>query len=206
MIPKKTRAHARPQNARTHTAIWRTTDRPASWDHVICPLSLAKGDVAYGDWICCKFWMLIVGALAFELSSGMRSLGVSEFGSYGIGILEFGNLGFRVHVFATLGISFGSMSSGPLEFEAGVRVGREISSCSCHDQANKALHFFCFHIGALHHGSQKVAGAARPRRGSHQDQRDDNDAPLPDQSWQRQVQSNGGRASLEGVPGARRSR
>ena len=91
-----------------------------------------------------KFWMLIVGALAFELSSGMRSLGVSEFGSYGIGILEFGNLGFRVRVFATLGISFGSMSSGPPELEGGVRVGREIASCSNHAQANKALRLFFF--------------------------------------------------------------
>ena len=39
-----------------------------------------------------------------------------------------------------------------------------------------------------------------------QDQRDDNLAPLPNQSWQRPVQGNGGRASIEGVPGARRSR
>ena len=128
------------------TAIWRTTERPASWDHVSCTPSLPKGDVAYGDWICCKFWMLIVGALAFELSSGMRSLGVSELGSYGIGILEFGNLGFRVHVFAKLGISFGSISSGPLEFEGGVRVGREFASYSRHKALQGSKIVFCFHI------------------------------------------------------------
>ena len=133
------------------TAIWRTTDRPASWDHVFCPLSLAnrwrKGMWHMGiGFVVLKFWMLIVGALAFEFSSGMRSLGVSEFGSYGIGILEFGNLGFRVRVFATLGISFGSMSSGLLEFEGGVRVGREIASYSRHKALQGSTIVFGFHI------------------------------------------------------------
>ena len=71
---------------------------------------------------------------------------MSEFGSYGIGILEFGNLGFRVHVFAKLGISFGSISSGPLEFEGGVRVGREFASYRRHKALQGSTIVFCFHI------------------------------------------------------------